>query len=81
VNILFKAWKDLRRELVSTDDLEASKSARLLEAKEREMEYKMDLEKMMVRVQQQPTLFQRQTRVSLVLLFYFRSYLSPAKDE
>ena len=61
----FEAWKDLHRELVSSDDLEASKSARLLESSEREMEYKIELDKIRARVQLQPTLFQRQTRVRL----------------
>ena len=57
------AWKELWREAVTSDDLETSKSVRAIEAKERELEYKMELEKMLMRVQQQPTLFQRQTRV------------------
>ena len=50
--------------MVDTNALEAAKAARMIEAKEREMEYKMELEKMMLRVQMQPTLFQRQSRVS-----------------
>ena len=63
------AWRDLHHELVDTDAIEAAKSARLLESKEREMEYKMELEKMMLRVQMQPTLFQRQSRVIKNLIY------------
>ena len=61
------AWKELHREAAASDDLETLKSLRAIEAKERELEYKMELEKMMMRVQQQPTLFQRQTRVRVSL--------------
>jgi hypothetical protein len=63
VNILvcFSAWKDLERVIVDTDDLEAAKTAKLLEAKEREMEYKLELEKMMARDRFYKTQFRPKT--------------------
>ena len=59
------AWQRLRFEVVDHSEIEAKKSQRLLEAKVRAREYKLDLEKMMIRVQSQPTLFERQSAVSI----------------
>ena len=58
------AWQRLRFEVVDHNEIEAKKSQRLLETKERARDYKLDLEKMMIRVQNQPTLFERQSAVS-----------------
>ncbi len=57
------AWRKLRHEVVNYDEIEAKKLQRLREAEDMAREYKMSLEKMMVRVQNQPTLFERQSAV------------------
>ena len=51
---------------MNLQDLEAKKSIRMSEEKERSREYKFELEKMMMRVQNQPTLFERQSAVSFL---------------
>ena len=59
------AWQKLRFEVVDHSEIEGKKSQRLLDAKERAREYKLELEKMRIRVESQPTLFERQSAVSL----------------
>ena len=59
------AWRKLRNQNVDHSDLEAKKFQRILEARDQSREYKLELEKMMMRVQNQPTLFERQSAVSL----------------
>ena len=51
------AWRKLRNQNVDNSDLEAKKFQRILEARDQSREYKLELEKMMMRVQNQPTLF------------------------
>ena len=58
------AWRKLRNQNVDHSDLEAKKFQRILEARDQSREYKLELEKMMMRVQNQPTLFERQSAVS-----------------
>ena len=60
------AWQRLRFEVVDHSEIEGKKSQRLLDAKERAREYKLELEKMRIRVESQPTLFERQSAVSLI---------------
>ena len=58
------AWQKLQKyQVVDHSDIEAKKSQRVSEAREMEDEYRMELEKMMIRVQNQPTLFERQSAV------------------
>ena len=62
------AWQRLRYEVGDHIDIEAKTSLRMSEAKERSREYKQELEKMNIRVQSQPTLFERQSAVSIFYL-------------
>jgi hypothetical protein len=61
------AWQKLRNEVVNYDEIEAKKSARMRDTDDRAREYKQDLEKMMIRVQNQPTLFERQSAVRVFI--------------
>ena len=58
------AWQKLRYETVDHSDIRAKKLQRIREARDQSREYNMELEKMMMRVQSQPTLFERQSAVS-----------------
>lgn len=65
------AWRKLHSgEVVDHSDIKAKKEARIIEANEQARQYKMDLEKMMMRVQNQPTLFERQSAVSNEIYFF-----------
>ncbi len=57
------AWRKLKYVVVNYDEIEIKKAERMREAKDQAREYKMYLEKMMTRVQHQPTLFERQSTV------------------
>ena len=57
-------WREMQDTIIDYDDIAEKKAARVEEANEREREYKRQLEEMQSRVQHQPTLFQRQSRVS-----------------
>lgn len=63
------AWQKLRYEVVDRSEMEAKKSQRILEDRERAREYKLELEKMNMRVQNQPTLFERQSVVRTIYFF------------
>lgn len=71
------AWQRLRFEVVDHSEIEAKKSQRSLEAKERSREYKLELEKMMTRVQNQPTLFERQSAVNYCTVLKLPRYIVP----
>ena len=71
------AWQRLRFEVVDHSEIEAKKSQRSLEAKERSREYKLELEKMMTRVQNQPTLFERQSAVNYFTVLKLPRYIVP----
>ena len=71
------AWQRLRFEVVDHSEIEAKKSQRSLEAKERSREYKLELEKMMTRVQNQPTLFERQSAVNYCTVLELDMYIVP----
>merc|ERR1719225_2502297 len=58
------AWQKLRYETVDHSDIRAKKLQRIREARDQSREYNMELEKMMMRVQSQPTLFERQSAKS-----------------
>ena len=58
------AWQKLRFQVVDSHDLEAKKSQWKMMAEERDFEYRMELQKMKLRVQNQPTLFERQSQVN-----------------
>ena len=62
------AWQKLRHENVDHSNIQAKKLQRILEARDESREYKLELEKMMMRVQNQPTLFERQSAVSFSVL-------------
>ena len=62
------AWQKLRHGNVDHSNIQAKKLQRILEARDESREYKLELEKMMMRVQNQPTLFERQSAVSFSVL-------------
>jgi len=62
------AWQKLRHENVDHSNIQSKKLQRILEARDESREYKLELEKMMMRVQNQPTLFERQSAVSFSVL-------------
>ena len=66
------AWLQMKGLVVDHSGIQAKTEERLLEAKEREREFKLELEKMMIRVQNQPTLFERQSAVKI--LFSLKSF-------
>eukprot|EP00093_Oithona_nana_P008499 08499.XXX_169675_170379_1 [CDS] Oithona nana genome sequencing. len=59
------AWQKLRFSTQVVDHgIEAKKSQWKQTADERELDYKMELQKMKIRVESQPTLFERQSQKS-----------------
>ena len=76
------AWQKLRFSTQVVDHgIEAKKSQWKQTADERELDYKMELQKMKIRVESQPTLFERQSQVQtcsstcLYLDTFFGEYL------
>ena len=69
------AWQKLRFSTQVVDHgIEAKKSQWRQMADERELEYKMELQKMKMRVESQPTLFERQSQVITQFEFSRQKY-------
>ena len=73
------AWQKLRfSQVVDHDGIEAKKSQWKQLADERALDYKMELQKMKVRVESQPTLFERQSQVNRKLISNYVHKISVA---